>query len=66
MRMPPSVELNRDLGWITVSACIVIECVPISSASLGIVNEEEKLTGGFGPADRAMDCRLLPEDMTSL
>jgi hypothetical protein len=32
--------------------------VPVRDASLGIVRDEEKLTGGFGPAG-AIDWRLL-------
>jgi hypothetical protein len=41
---------------------MVIECVPVRDASLGIVREEEKVTGGLGPAEGATDWRLLEEE----
>jgi hypothetical protein len=42
---------------------MVMECVPTRDASLGIIKDEEKLTGGFGPLGGATDGRLLVEDM---
>ena len=46
-----------------VSACIAIECVPVRDASLGIVREAEKLTGGLGAAGVAGCLLLVLDDM---
>lgn len=48
-RTLPTLDSIRDRGCTTVSACIVIECVPWRTALSEMVSDVEKLTGGFGP-----------------
>lgn len=59
--MLPKWDSKRERGWTSVSDCIVMECVPWSTALPEMVSEEEKLTGGRGPlrSEGAAEWRLL-------
>lgn len=50
MVMLPPKDSRRARGWITVSEPIATGYVPVRTASSAIVTEEEKETGGLGPA----------------
>lgn len=60
MVMRPARESSLARGWMTDSEEMVMRFVPVRRADSAMVMEEEKWTGGLGPAETAgrMEWRL--------
>jgi hypothetical protein len=58
--MRPASESSLARGCTTLSLEMVMECVPVRTADSAMVIDEEKCTGGLGPAETGgrMEWRL--------